>query len=98
MVNGIAQGITLPAANNACIELMPDRIGTITGIRGMFRFIGSAIGINLTTLVLNNSADIQRGFFLVLLGTAVVLGLSLPVILLIPKSAAESPVIQRGDR
>jgi EmrB/QacA subfamily drug resistance transporter len=97
MVNGIAQGITQPAANNACIELMPDRIGTITGIRGMFRFIGSAIGINLTTLVLNNSVDIQRGFFLVLLGTAVVLVLSLPVILLIPKSASESPALSRRD-
>ena len=30
----------MPAANNACIELMPHRIAAITGVRGMFRQTG----------------------------------------------------------
>ena len=40
LFNGVAWGITTPAANNACIELMPERIGTIVGVRGMFRQLG----------------------------------------------------------
>ncbi len=66
---------------------MPDKIGTITGIRGMFRFIGSAVGISLATLVLNNSSSLSHGFFLVIVGTGIILLLSVPVILIIPKGA-----------
>ena len=37
MFSGIGIGIVLPPSNNACIELMPDRVATISGLRGMFR-------------------------------------------------------------
>jgi EmrB/QacA subfamily drug resistance transporter len=94
LVNGIGQGVANPAANNACIELMPDRVGTITGVRGMFRQIGSAIGISLTTLVLHNTANIQHGFFLVMVWTGIILVLCLPVILLIPKNASVKAIIR----
>jgi EmrB/QacA subfamily drug resistance transporter len=86
LINGIGQGVANPAANNACIELMPDRIGTITGVRGMFRQIGAAIGISLATLALENTSNMQHGFFQVMGWTGIVLVLSLPIILMIPKS------------
>ncbi|MCX7911855.1 MAG: MFS transporter, partial [Dehalococcoidales bacterium] len=53
-LSGIGMGITAPAANNACIELMPQRVATITGVRGMFRQSGSAISTAVITLVLQN--------------------------------------------
>jgi EmrB/QacA subfamily drug resistance transporter len=90
LVNGVGQGIANPAANNACIDLMPEKIGTITGVRGMFRFIGAAVGTNLAALVIEGGKDIQHGFFLVLVGTAVILLLSIPLIYMIPKNAAVS--------
>jgi EmrB/QacA subfamily drug resistance transporter len=88
LINGVALGLTNPAANNACIELMPDRVGTITGVRGMFRNVGSVIGVSLATLTLHNTANIQHGFMIVMVGTGVLLLLCIPIIMLIPKNAA----------
>jgi MFS family permease len=92
LINGVAQGTVLPAANNACIELMPEKVGTITGVRGMFRQIGGAIGISLSTLVFHNSGTLQQGFFLVLIGTAVILVISVPLIYLMPENAGTAPI------
>jgi MFS family permease len=86
LVSGLGQGIVAPPANNACIELMPSRIGTITGVRGMFRHVGGAISVAITALVVHNTGDIARGFFLVLIGLTVLTLLSLPVILMMPSA------------
>jgi MFS family permease len=94
LVNGIAWGITTPAANNACIELMPERVGTIVGVRGMFRQLGATIGISVMTLGLNNSSGMQQGFFVILLGTALLLLLSLPLIFRMPEDASVKPVVK----
>ena len=91
LASGIAVGAIAPAANNACIELMPDRIGTITGIRGMFRQVGSAISISITALVLNNLGDMRQGFYIIFIGFAVILLLSIPVIFLVPAGANAAP-------
>ena len=90
-VSGFSQGMVAPAANNACIELAPDKVGMITGVRGMFRQIGSAISINLTALVVHNSGDMSRGFFLVFLGTAVITAVTLPIIMFMPKGPTSCP-------
>jgi EmrB/QacA subfamily drug resistance transporter len=91
LVNGIAWGITAPAANNACIELMPERVGTIVGVRGMFRQLGGAIGISVITLALNNAGSLQQGFLYVLIGTTIMLLLSLPFIFIMPKNSGIQP-------
>jgi EmrB/QacA subfamily drug resistance transporter len=85
-VSGISQGMIAPAANNACIELAPDKVGMITGVRGMFRQVGSAISISLITLVVHNSGDMATGFFLVFLGMAIITVLTLPIIMFMPKA------------
>ncbi|HEX7475844.1 MAG TPA: MFS transporter [Dehalococcoidales bacterium] len=90
-VSGLSQGMVAPAANNACIELAPDKVGMITGVRGMFRQVGSAISINITTLVVHNSGDMARGFFLVFLGTAVITVMTLPIIMFMPRGPTPSP-------
>jgi EmrB/QacA subfamily drug resistance transporter len=88
LLNGVALGLTNPAANNACIELMPERVSTITGVRGMFRNIGAAVGISLATIALHNTDTAQHGFLIVMGGTGILLLLCIPVILLIPKNAS----------
>lgn len=82
---GFSQGMIAPAANNACIELMPERIGTITGVRGMFRQVGSVFSVNITALVVQNTGDMAKGFYYVFLGMAIMMMLTLPLILLIPR-------------
>ena len=84
MIAGIGMGISLPASNNACIELMPDRVATITGLRGMFRSVGGALGISLTTIVLHLSSTPAVGFRIVFPCLAVVLLCTIPLTFLMP--------------
>ncbi len=88
LVMGLGVGIAAPASNNACIELMPDRVATITGVRGMCRQAGGALSITVATLTLHQSASIAAGFTIVFIGLAVALVATIPVILAIPRSAA----------
>jgi EmrB/QacA subfamily drug resistance transporter len=83
---GIGHGTCTPAANNACIELMPDRVATITGLRGMFRILGSSFGISIATVVIHTMGDVKRAFFIVLLASAVLLIISIPTIFIMPAS------------
>ncbi|MDO8472249.1 MAG: MFS transporter, partial [Dehalococcoidia bacterium] len=50
-LSGLGIGLIQPAANNACIELLPERISTITGVRQICRNVGFALGIALGTMV-----------------------------------------------
>jgi EmrB/QacA subfamily drug resistance transporter len=88
---GLGMGTAAPAANNACIELMPDRVATIIGIRGMFRQCGGAIGIALSTLVLHNVGTIADGFRFVFLGASFFMALTIPFIFIMPKSCEVAP-------
>ena len=62
LLTGVGMGIMLPAANNACIELLPERVATIVGLRGMFRTVGGALGVSLITFILHASANPVNGF------------------------------------
>ena len=83
-VSGLSTGSLTPASNNAALELMPDRVATITGTRGMFRQIGGVVGITLTTVLLSNAGDMSHGFTIVLFGVAGVMLLSVPLIMMMP--------------
>jgi EmrB/QacA subfamily drug resistance transporter len=94
---GVGMGITAPAANNACIDLLPEHVGTITGLRGMFRQSGSAISIAVTSLALESSAAMSRGFSIVYFGMGIVMLMTIPVVFAMPKSATDlSATPKRG--
>lgn len=87
---GFGHGFSSPAANNACIELMPDRVSTITGMRQTFRTAGQATGIALASLVLGSFSNLESGFRVVFFGTALVGLVSIPSIFAMPRSAADA--------
>jgi len=41
---GIGMGIANPAANNAILDMVPQKVATVTGMRGMFRITGGILG------------------------------------------------------
>jgi EmrB/QacA subfamily drug resistance transporter len=84
MVSGIGVGIALPASNNACIELMPDKVATITGLRGMFRSVGGAFGISLITIILHLSSTPTNGFRITFISFSLVVLFTIPLIFLMP--------------
>ncbi len=95
---GLGVGIAAPASNNACIELMPDRAATITGIRGMFRQAGGAVSITVATLVLHQSISIAAGFRVVFIGLAIALLATIPAIMAMPRSPTSLDVGQPSTR
>jgi EmrB/QacA subfamily drug resistance transporter len=83
-VTGIGMGVAVPASNNAGLQLAPDQISSIAGLRGMFRQTGSIIAVSVMTAAAANSADpamTQAHGFVVL---SVLLLASLPLIFTIP--------------
>jgi EmrB/QacA subfamily drug resistance transporter len=81
---GIGLGISQPASNNASMQLAPDSVAAIAGLRGMFRQSGAIIAVSITTAILARSPDpgiAQAHVFLVF---AVLLVATVPLILRIP--------------
>jgi EmrB/QacA subfamily drug resistance transporter len=91
---GAAIGTIAPAANNACIELMPDKVSTISGLRGMFRNIGSSFTVAVMTVVIHNVSDPARAYTIIFFASAVICILAVPTIFMMPASARETgPVL-----
>lgn len=83
-ITGIGMGVSVPASNNAGLQLAPDQIASIAGLRGMFRQSGSIISVSVMTAVAAGSANpamAQAHGFVVL---SVLLLASVPLIFTIP--------------
>ena len=81
---GIGAGIANPPANNACIELMPEKVATIVGLRGMFRTVGGALGISLITFILHLSSTPAKGFSVTFILFGIALLSIIPLVFLMP--------------
>lgn len=56
-ITGLGMGLSVPASNNASLQLAPDQVAAIAGLRGMFRQAGGIVAISVTTAVVARSAD-----------------------------------------
>jgi EmrB/QacA subfamily drug resistance transporter len=82
--SGVGIGLASPSSNNAAIELMPEKIAAISGLRGMFRQTGGVIGTSLIILFLSFCQDKGAGFRTVFTGMAIFLLLATPLIKIVP--------------
>ena len=83
-ITGCGMGLSVPAANNASLQLAPGQVAAIAGLRGMFRQSGSITAVSVTTAVIARSADpglVQARVFVVF---AALLVLMLPLVKLVP--------------
>jgi EmrB/QacA subfamily drug resistance transporter len=83
-LSGVGIGISAPALNNASIELAPDDIGTITGLRGASRQCGSIVVVAVTTAVLARSSDQGATLGHAFVALALLLLVVIPVAFLVP--------------
>ena len=84
LIGGIGMGILFPAVNNACIELMPAKVASIVGLRGMFRTVGGALGVSIITFILHLSSDPVIGFKITFLSFGLGLLCVIPLVFLMP--------------
>jgi EmrB/QacA subfamily drug resistance transporter len=83
-VTGFGMGLSVPASNNASLQLAPDQVAAIAGLRGMFRQSGAIIAVSVTTAIIARSSSpglVQAHVFVVF---AILLVLLLPLIRLVP--------------
>ena len=57
LVAGLGLGCAAPATNNATLQLAPDNVAAITGLRGMFRQSGGIIYVSISTALIARSHD-----------------------------------------
>jgi EmrB/QacA subfamily drug resistance transporter len=89
-LSGIGLGIVNPPSNNAGIEIMPSKVSSITGLRGMFRSVGGVISTTIILYLLSvydDQGDGLRDIFLVM---ALLTLITIPLILLMPTGREES--------
>jgi EmrB/QacA subfamily drug resistance transporter len=83
-ITGFGMGLSVPASNNASLQLAPDQVAAIAGLRGMFRQSGAIIAVSVTTAIIARSSTpglVQAHVFVVF---AILLVLLLPLIRLVP--------------
>ena len=84
LFSGIGSGIAFPAANNACIELLPEKVATIVGLRGTFRTVGAALGVSLITFALHLSSNPGTGFRITFMSCGLAILFTIPLVFLMP--------------
>jgi hypothetical protein len=84
LMGGTGVGIMMPPSNNACIEIMPDKVATITGLRGMFRTVGGVLGVSLMTMILHLNPNSVTGFRIAFSAFGTGMFLVFPLIFMMP--------------
>lgn len=96
-LTGLGTGLSAPAANNASIELAPDDVGAITGLRGAARQGGAIVGIALATSLAahtgHEAETLARAFFVL----AGLLALMAPLVYLVPDGRSRAQAGQPTD-
>jgi EmrB/QacA subfamily drug resistance transporter len=83
-ITGLGTGLSAPAANNASIELAPNDIGAITGLRGSARQAGAIIGITLATSMAAHTGHEVETLTRAFLVLAALLVCMLPLVFVVP--------------
>lgn len=83
-ITGCGMGVSVPASNNASLQLAPDQVAAIAGLRGMFRQAGAITAVSITTAIAARSTHPGLVEAHVFIAFAVLLVVILPLIALVP--------------
>ena len=56
-IAGLGNGMANPASRNALLQVAPDDVAAITGLRQMFAYVGIIFSVAIATAILNRSAN-----------------------------------------
>lgn len=86
-IAGIGVGVSAPASSNAALELMPEAVARIVGLRGMFRSTGGVVGTSIIVLLLTYFPSPGEGLATIFRVGAVLILFMIPLTFLIPDTA-----------
>jgi len=84
-ITGVGMGLSVPASNNASLQLAPQQVAAIAGLRGMFRQSGSIVAVATTTAIVARSGDpglAQAHVFEIFAGLLLA---AIPLVFLVPE-------------
>lgn len=85
-VTGLGNGSANPASRNACLQVAPNEVAAISGLRQMFIYMGITFSVSIVTAILNRSANpglAQAHIFWVVAGFLVVV--MVPLVFRVPE-------------
>ncbi|MHB1929176.1 MAG: MFS transporter [Acidimicrobiales bacterium] len=83
-LTGLGTGASAPAANNASLELAPDDVGAVTGLRAALRQGGAIVALAVTTALAARGTHETRTVMDAFLVVAVLLLLVAPLVFAVP--------------
>jgi EmrB/QacA subfamily drug resistance transporter len=83
-LTGLGTGMSAPASNNASLELAPDDIGAITGLRGAARQGGAIVAIALATSIAAHTGHEVETLTRAFIVLAILLACMVPLVFLVP--------------
>ena len=86
---GVGSGLVMPASNNAAMDLLPERAGVISGMRGV-PLDGWILGTAAIVVILSLSEDQAAGPPMAFTVYGIVLLAAIPLTLLIPEMPRQS--------
>ncbi|HZP26925.1 MAG TPA: MFS transporter, partial [Dehalococcoidia bacterium] len=95
MIAGFGIGIAGPASNNTALDLVPEKISAVAGIRGMFRSTGGVLGTAAIPLALSQFNDKAQGWQAIFTVLIFVILLIVPLVFLIPDMARQRHLARR---
>lgn len=84
-VTGLGMGVAVPATNNATLQLAPDHVAAIAGLRGMFRQSGSILALSVTTALIARSGNPAQELSHIFFIFAALLVALIPLTLVVPE-------------
>ena len=83
--SGLGMGMSVPSTNNASLQLAPDQVAAISGLRGMFRQAGAITAVSVSTALLARSPHPGIAQAWVFVAFAVILVALVPLVRLVPE-------------
>jgi EmrB/QacA subfamily drug resistance transporter len=88
-IGGLGMGMANPASNNAALDLIPEKVAAVAGLRGMFRSVGGVFGTAGVVLALSGYANEVVGMQQIYMWLSFILLGLIPVIFFIPDKVRE---------
>jgi MFS family permease len=83
-ITGIGMGLSVPASSNASLQLAPEHVAAIAGLRGMFRQSGAILAVSVTTAAIARSSDPGMAQAHVFQIFAILVLATIPLVFLVP--------------
>jgi EmrB/QacA subfamily drug resistance transporter len=84
-LTGLGMGLSVPASNNATMQLARHQLAGVAGLRGMFRQAGSIMGISIATAIVAGNNSPGTALAVVFTVFAAILVCVVPLVLLVPE-------------